>query len=113
MIEDTVIREPAMAAGEAEMLMFALERSRAQFAWKCGGLDAAALNRPHPPSAMTLGGLLKHLALVEDRNTARYVTGQPPGPPWDGAGVDFDADPDWEWRTAREHAPEELYLSLI
>ncbi|GAA1287580.1 DUF664 domain-containing protein [Saccharothrix xinjiangensis] len=109
MDEDTVIREPAAGAGEVEMLLFALERSRAQFAWKCGGLDADALNRPHPPSAMTLGGLLKHLALVEDRHTAHYVTGRPPGPPWDAAGIDFDADPDWEWRTAHEHAPEELY----
>ena len=34
-----------MTAGEVEMLMFALDRSRAQFAWKCGGLDAAALDR--------------------------------------------------------------------
>ena len=63
---DTTIHEPSMTAGEVEMLLFALERSRAQFAWKCGGLDAAGLNRPHPPSTMTLGGLLKHLALVED-----------------------------------------------
>ncbi len=55
-----------MTAGEVEMLLFALDRSRAQFAWKSGGLDAAAPDRPHPPSTMTLGGLLKHLALVED-----------------------------------------------
>jgi hypothetical protein len=111
MIEDTAlettIHEPSMAAGEAEMLLFALERSRAQFAWKCGGLDAAALHRPHPPSAMTLGGLLKHLALDEDHTTARALTGQPIGPPWDA--VDFDADPDWEWRSAADDSPEELY----
>ena len=43
---DTTIHEPQMTAGEVEMQMFALDRSRAQFAWKCGGLDAAALNRP-------------------------------------------------------------------
>ena len=79
---DTTMREPSMTAGEAEMLLFALDRSRAQFAWKCGGLDAAGLRKPHP-SAMTLGGLLKHLALVEDRKTAEFVTGQPLGPPWD------------------------------
>jgi Protein of unknown function (DUF664) len=66
---DTTIHEPSMTAGEVEMLCFALDRARAQFAWKCGGLDAAGLSRPHPPSAMTLGGLLKHLALVEDQRT--------------------------------------------
>ncbi|WP_432967339.1 hypothetical protein [Dactylosporangium sp. CA-233914] len=53
------MQEPSPTAGEAEMLLFALERSRAQFAWKTGGLDAPALNRGFPPSAMTLGGLIE------------------------------------------------------
>jgi hypothetical protein len=113
MTEDTVLdtgfHEPSMTAGEIDMLLFALDRSRAQFAWKCGGLDAAGLRKPYPPSAMTLGGLLKHLALVEDRHTADDLTGQPIGPPWDAVEVDFDADPDWEWRTAADDSPEQLY----
>ena len=104
---ETTIHEPPMTAGEIDMLLFALDRSRAQFAWKCGGLDAAGLRKPHPPSAMTLGGLLKHLALVEDAYTAEDLTGQPIGPPWNS--VDFDADPEWEWRTAADDSPEELY----
>lgn len=66
---------------ETEMLLFAIERSRAQFAWKAGGLDAAALNRRHPPSALTLGGLLEHLAFVEDEYTCADLTGEPMGPP--------------------------------
>jgi hypothetical protein len=104
---ETTIREPHPAGSEADLVVFALDRSRAQFAWKCGGLDAAALRRQHPPSAMTLGGLLKHLALNEDYTTARKVTGQPLGAPWNA--VDFDADPGWEWRTAAEDTPEALY----
>jgi uncharacterized damage-inducible protein DinB len=104
---DTTIHEASMTAGETEMLLFALERARAQFAWKCGGLDAAGLEKPHPPSTMTLGGLLKHMALVEDHYVARDVTGQPIHPPWDA--VDFDADPRWEWRSAASDTPEELY----
>ncbi|MGS2644457.1 hypothetical protein [Streptosporangium sp. LJ11] len=44
MTDDTVINEPSLTAGEVEMLLFALDRSRATFAWKTGGLDAAALN---------------------------------------------------------------------
>lgn len=56
---------------------------------------------------MTLGGLLKHLALVEDHYAARDLTGDPIGPPWDA--VDFGADPEWEWRTAAEDSPEQLY----
>ncbi|WP_217554287.1 DUF664 domain-containing protein [Streptomyces sp. GbtcB6] len=43
-----------------------LERQRRTFAWKSEGFDAAALGRRLAPSALTLGGLLKHLALVED-----------------------------------------------
>jgi Protein of unknown function (DUF664) len=104
---DTTIHEPAMTAGEADMLLFALDRARAQFAWKCGGLDPAGLRRPHPPSAMTLGGLLKHLALVEDGRIAVFLTGEPLGPPWDA--VDLEADPDWAWRTAADDTPAELY----
>jgi hypothetical protein len=104
---DTTVHEPSMTAGEVAMLLFAIDRSRAQFAWKCGGLDAAGLSKAHPPTAMTLGGLLKHLALVEDSYTAEHVTGRPIGAPWDA--VDFDADPEWEWRTAAADSPEELY----
>jgi hypothetical protein len=104
---DTTIHVPPTTGNEVDMLLFALDRSRAQFAWKCGGLDAAGLSQHHAPSAMTLGGLLKHLALVEDQTTAESLTGQPIGPPWDA--VDFDADPEWEWCTAADDSPEELY----
>lgn len=103
---DTTIREPSMTAGEVEMLFFALERARAQFAWKCGGLDAAGLRAQHPPSPMTLGGLLKHLALCEDRWIGTFVTGEPLGAPWSAADI---TDRDWEWRTAADDTPEELY----
>jgi hypothetical protein len=104
---ETTIGEPSMTAGEVEMLLFALERSRAQFAWKCGGLDAAALQQPFPPSTMTMAGLIKHLALVEDARTAEFVTGEPMGAPWDGV----EGMPVWEWgwRSAADDTPEELY----
>lgn len=101
---DTTIDEPSMTAGEAEMLLFAVERSRAQFAWKCGGLDAAALRRAHPPSAMTMGGIIKHLALVEDMYTSEFVTGQPYPADWTG----YDG-PEWAWRSAADDSPEDLY----
>ncbi|MCU1596054.1 MAG: mini-circle protein [Frankiales bacterium] len=55
---------------------------------------------------MTLGGLLKHMALVEDAHFARLLLAEPPGEPWNE--VDFDADPDWEWRTAKDDSPEQL-----
>jgi hypothetical protein len=109
MTEDTVLDtrfDDPMTGSEVDMLLFAIDRSRAQFAWKCDGLDAAALRRPHPPSTMTLGGLLKHLALIEDNYTATHFTGQPIAP-W--VVADYEDEPGWEWRTAADDSPEKLY----
>lgn len=103
---NTSISEPAVSAGEADMLIFALDRSRAQFAWKCGGLDAAALNRTFPPSTMTLGGMIKHLAFLEDWTAVRLVAHAMPEP-W--TGVDWDADPGWPWHSAADDSPDDLY----
>lgn len=103
---DTTIAEPSMTAGEQEMLLFAVERSRAQFAWKVGGLDAAALRRTFPPSEMTIGGLIKHMALVEDVKIWQFVNGRMGGP-WNLE--DFQADPSFDWHTAGDDTPEQLY----
>jgi uncharacterized damage-inducible protein DinB len=103
---DTTIRLPPTPAGEADMLLFALDRSRAQFAWKCGGLDAAGMTTTVGASTMTLGGLVKHLTLVEDDYFSGRLHGRKPTPPWDT--VDWDADRDWEWHSAAEDTPEQL-----
>jgi len=103
---DTSIREPSATGGEVEMLLFALDRSRAQFAWKVGGLDAEALHRPHPPSTMTLAGIIKHVAFVDDWTAVRLAAHQMPAP-W--RSVDWDADPEYPWHSAANDSPEELY----
>ena len=99
--------EPPLAGTEAEHLVGALDRLRATFRWKADGLDAAGLAVRIGASSLTLGGLLKHLALVEDNSLGRKLSGAPLSPPWDG--VDWDADPDWEFRTAAEDPPAFLY----
>ncbi|MEU4287003.1 DUF664 domain-containing protein [Kribbella sp. NPDC026596] len=91
---------------EAEMLQFALDRVRRQFAWKTGGLDAEQLRRQHPPSTMTLAGLIKHLAFVEDGFTA-LAADQPLGPPWDVR--DWVGNDEWGWESAVTDDPQELY----
>ena len=106
MTDSEPIRKPPVAGSEVDTLVGSLERQRAIFAWKCGGLDAAGLRATTAASSMTLGGLLKHLALVEDDYFTRRLLGRPIGSPWDA--VDWDADPNWEWRTAAEDSPEQL-----
>jgi len=101
--------EPPLAGGESATLMGYLEYQRATFAWKCEGLDAAGLNATIATSSMTLGGLLKHLALVEDGWCSQRLHGRDSRPPWDS--VDWDADPDWDWHSAAADTPEELRAS--
>ncbi len=100
-------REPPAAGDETATLLGSLERQRATFAWKCGGLDADGLRATVGVSSMTLGGLLKHLTLVEADYFSGRLFGRSSGEPWET--VDWDADPDWEWRTAAEDSPEQLY----
>jgi hypothetical protein len=99
--------EPPAAGDETSTLVGSLERQRATFAWKCGGLDAAGLSARVGASSITLGGLLKHLALVEDHYFSVRLFGRELAAPWDA--VDWEADPDWEWHSAAENTPEELY----
>jgi hypothetical protein len=103
---DAILHEPPVAGDELDTLLGALERQRRYVAWKCGGLTSAGLRATLGPSTMTLGGLLKHLALVEDDMFSVKLHGRLPRPPWDT--VDWDADPDWEWRTAAGDSPQQL-----
>src|SRR5215469_16583261 len=98
--------EPPLAGDEAATLAGFLEFQRATLAWKCGGLDAAGLAATTGASAMTLGGMLKHLAYVESSWIAWRLHGQDRQPPWDA--VDWAADPDWDWHSAAGDSPEYL-----
>ena len=60
-----VLTEPPVAGDEITTLLGALERNRKTLAWKCADLDAAAMAARLGPSAITLGGLLRHLTRRE------------------------------------------------
>jgi uncharacterized damage-inducible protein DinB len=98
--------EPPVDGDETATLLGFLDFQRATLRWKCAGLDAAGLRATVGVSTMTLGGLLKHLALVEDSWFSRELHGNEWSAPWDA--VDWDADPDWEWRTAADDSPDRL-----
>jgi uncharacterized damage-inducible protein DinB len=99
--------EPPLAADEAATLLGFLDWQRATFAWKCSGLDAKGMHAKVGSSSMTLGGMMKHLALVEDSWFSRSLHGFDRSPPWDA--VDWEDDPDWEWHTAAHDPPQELF----
>jgi Protein of unknown function (DUF664) len=99
--------EPPIAGTETEHLVGALERLRTTFRWKADGLHAAGLQTRIGASSLTLGGLLKHLACVEDQAFGAKLSGAPLGPPWDTG--DWAADPDWDFTSAADDAPDELY----
>ena len=107
MTDATERSDGSAAQGEAGSVLAVLERNRRTFAWKTSGLDEAGLRATTAASAMTLGGLVKHVALVEADWLAVKLAGQGYGPPWDA--VDFDADPDWDWRTGALDAPDDVY----
>ena len=99
--------DPPDAGNEAATLLGFLERQRATFAWKCGGLDAAGLRATVGASSLTLGGMLKHLARFEDDMSAEWLHGRAQRPPWNG--VDWNTDHDWDWRSAADDTPEQLH----
>jgi Protein of unknown function (DUF664) len=105
--DEKIRPEPPIAGDETATMIGSLERQRATFAWKSGGLDATALRATVGASSITLGGLLKHLAFVEAGYFTWRLFGRDPGPPWNA--VDWDANPDWDWRSAADDTPEQLY----
>ena len=55
---------------------------------------------------LTLGGLLRHMALVEEHTFSTKLWGRPLREPW--ASVDWDDDPQFEFRTGEQLPPDEL-----
>jgi len=100
--------EPPFAGDETATLLGFLDYQRATLAWKCEGLDAAGLDTRVAASTITLGGLLKHLAYVEVYWFSVRLHGHDRQPPWDDRDA-WEADPDWEWHSAADDTPAELF----
>jgi len=98
--------DPPLAADEASTLIAFLDFHRDTLRWKTSGLDAEQLARTLPPSDMTLGGLLKHLAVVENSWFDEVLLGEPLMAPFDTAP--WDDDRDWEWHSAAADSPDYL-----
>jgi len=98
---------PPVAGSEAAHLLGALNRMRATFRWKADGLDAAALAYRMESSELSIGGLLKHLARVEDEVATVRLDGSAVSAVF--ANATSDGEGDHEFESASSDAPETLY----
>jgi hypothetical protein len=98
--------DPDYRSDELTMLCGYLDYQRATLVGKASGLDRAAMGKSLPPSSLTLAGIVKHLALVEDNWFGVVLAGRPDAAWY--ADVDWDADRDWEFRTAPDDEPADL-----
>ncbi|MGA8248826.1 MAG: DinB family protein [Nocardioides sp.] len=98
--------DPPLVADEATTLRSYLDYHRDTLRWKAGGLTQEQLATRLAPSTMTLGGIMKHMSLVEEGWFSRTLLGNEYTERW--GAVDWQSDPDWEWRTAADDSPETL-----
>lgn len=103
--EDRV--DPPVAANEAATLLGFLNYERDTLRWKCSGLTLAQLARPLAPTQMTLGGLVKHLAVVEAGWLNQTFAGGVVKPSWID-DLDQD-DPDWSFTSAAYASADQLF----
>lgn len=99
--------EPPLSGTEAEQVVGALDRLRWTFRWKADGLYAGGLAQRVGGSTLTLGRLLKHLAVVEDHTFQVKLAGGRMPSVWDDNG--WDDDDDWELTSADHDDPATLY----
>jgi uncharacterized damage-inducible protein DinB len=104
---------PDVASGERPTLEQFLDFHRAGVARTLDGLtDVDAAARVLPATELTIGGIVKHLAAMEDLWFSHKLLDVPSAEPWRSAP--FDRDPDWEFHSAADESVAELralYLS--
>jgi len=98
--------DPPLRSDELATLLGFLNYHRGTLRRKTEGLDESGLRRTHPPSTLTLAGLLKHVALNESHWFGYVLHDRPLPKPF--ASADWDADVDWELTSAVEDSAADL-----
>ena len=94
------------AGSEDVLLVEMLDFYRAVLARKASGLTAGQLDAQLPFTDLTIGGLIYHMAMVEDIWFHTRFAGNDNGEPW--ASMDWEGDPDYELHNANALTPQEL-----
>jgi uncharacterized damage-inducible protein DinB len=98
--------DPDLVGDELTLLTQFLDFHRATLVHKAGGLSREQFATRLPTSELTLAGLVKHAALVEDQWFSVVLLGRPHAEPW--ASAPWDDDRDWEFHTAVDDEPADL-----
>jgi uncharacterized damage-inducible protein DinB len=98
--------DPARNQAARDNLVSFLEYYRSVLIRKAVGLDSAQLAATLGRSSLTIGGLVKHMAFVEDHWFGHVLLGEEYPEPW--ASADWNTSPDWEFDTAPNDSPTEL-----
>lgn len=99
-------KDPSPSGTEYDLLLEYLDYQRETVLQKTEGLSLAQLVTRHPPSELTLAGILYHLTLVEENWMEVRFAGLADREPW--ISVDWDNDPNFEFRTAEQLEPDLL-----
>ena len=100
-------QEPdATTTSERDSLGQYLDYQRETILLKTEGLTKEQLAQKIPTSDLTLAGILYHLALVEEDWFEVEFLGRADREDWQG--IDWEADPNYEFRTALEKEPDWL-----
>jgi uncharacterized damage-inducible protein DinB len=94
--------DPPLDGDEIQTLLGFLDYQRGTLDWKCRGATDEQLRVALPPTDMTLGGLLKHLARVEDYWFSEVVAEGAKPEPWS------TMDRGEEWKNAATDTGEDL-----
>ncbi len=98
--------DPQLDNDELTMMCEFLDYHRSTLTAKLDGLSQNQLGQRLGPSELTIAGLVKHMAYVEDCWFTNRMAGRAEGEPWTLAP--FDDDPDWEFHSAPSDTADEL-----
>lgn len=100
------LTEPDTAPNERQGLVEFLDYYRQVIRRKAQGLSPEQLSHTVASSSLTIGGMIRHLSLVEESWFAEVLQGRDLGEPW--AGVDWKSDPDWDFESAAGSTADDL-----
>jgi uncharacterized damage-inducible protein DinB len=100
------LTEPNTVPNERRGLEEFLDYYRQVMRRKADGLTPEQLTHTVASSSLSIGGMIRHLTLVEESWFGEVLQGLDLGEPW--ASIDWKTDPDWDFDSAAGSSAEDL-----